>query len=186
MIQYFQKIIIPYVEKTRDESFEEDTPALIIMDNFKGQITSSVNSLLEANNIHVCLLPANTTDRLQPMDISVNKPAKDFLKRCFGDWYAEQIQKQLEGNNIESTELQPVDLSLPRLKQLGAKWMVDMSQYLAENPQIMVSGFIKAGIGEALDGHMDSEEEQQSDNTEHMNSDTCESDFDADGDELDF
>ena len=80
------------------------------------------------------------------MDISVNKPAKDFLKRHFGDWYAEQIQKQLEGNDVESTELQPLDLSLPRLKELGAKWMVEMSQYLAENPQIKVSGFIKAGI----------------------------------------
>ena len=204
MIQYFQKIIIPYVDKTR-ESFEEDTPALIIMDNFKGQITSSVNSVLEANSIHVCLLPANTTDRLQPMAISVNKPAKDFLKRHFGDWYAEQIQKQLEGNDVESTELQPLDLSLPRLKELGAKWMVEMSQYLAENPQIIVSGFIKAGIAGALVGHIDSEEERQSDNTEtmnsdecesdferqsdnteSMNSDECESDFDDDGDELDF
>ena len=45
--------------------------------------------------------PSNTTDRIQPMDLTVNKPAKDFLKRCFGDWYAEQIQTQLEENDIE-------------------------------------------------------------------------------------
>ena len=173
MIQYFTNIIIPYVDKTR-ESFEEDTPALIIMDNFKAQITSSVNRLLEENSIHVCLLPANTTDRLQPMDISVNKPAKEFLKRCFSDWYSEQIQKQLEGCDIESTELQPVDLSLPRLKELGAKWMVEMSEYLAENPQIIVNGFIKSGIAGALDG----EKEQQSDITDCVNSDEYESDFD--------
>ena len=32
-------IIIPYVNKTR-ETFKDDTPALIIMDNLKGQITS--------------------------------------------------------------------------------------------------------------------------------------------------
>ena len=53
---------------------EDDSPALVIMDNFKGQVTSVVTSLLEENDIHVCLLLPNTTDRLQPMDIiSVNK-----------------------------------------------------------------------------------------------------------------
>ena len=40
----------------------EDSSALVIMDNFKGQITSGIDSLLESNDIHVCLLPPNTTD----------------------------------------------------------------------------------------------------------------------------
>ena len=82
MIQYVEKIIIPYI-KSAIVVFGGDTPALVIMDNFKGQITSTVAELLESNNIHVCLLPPNTTDQLQSMDLSVNKPAKDFLKRCF-------------------------------------------------------------------------------------------------------
>ena len=38
----------------------------------------AVTELLETNNIHVCLLPAKMTDLLQPMDVSANKPAKDF------------------------------------------------------------------------------------------------------------
>jgi len=48
---------------------------------------------------------ANTTDLLQPMDLSVNKPAKDFLKRHFEDWYSQQVTKQFEGRDIESTDL---------------------------------------------------------------------------------
>ena len=71
------------------EYMRDDEPALVIMDNFKGQVTPNINSLLEENNIHVVLLPANTTDRLQPMDISVNKPAKDFLRKKFQNWYSE-------------------------------------------------------------------------------------------------
>ena len=52
MLQYVDKIIVPYVRATRS-AFADDTPALVIMDNFKGQITSSVTDLLESNNIHV-------------------------------------------------------------------------------------------------------------------------------------
>ena len=159
MIEYFQNIVIPYVENSRKSS-EEKKAALAIMDNFKGQVTASVSSLLEANNIHVCLLPANTTDRLQPMDISVNKPGKDFLKRRFEAWYAEEIQKQLDGNDIESTELAPVDLSLPRLKVLGAKWILEMFHYLSHNPQIVVRGFQKAGIAGVVYGCEESDERQ--------------------------
>ena len=75
------KTSVPYVRSTR-ATFEEDTPAVVIIDNFKGQITSSVTYLLELNNIHVCLLLPHTTDLLQPMDLSVNKPAKDFPQKA--------------------------------------------------------------------------------------------------------
>ena len=68
MVQYVENIIIPYVEARR-VSFEDETPALVIMDNFKGQITSGISELLEFNNIHVVLLPPNTTDSLQAMDL---------------------------------------------------------------------------------------------------------------------
>ena len=140
-----------------------------MMDNFKGQITSTVTELLDANNIHVCLLPPNTTDQLQPMDLSVNKPGKDFLKRCFEDWYAEQVTTQLEGRNAESTDLEPVSLSLPVQKELGAKWLVQMAEYFANNPQIIVNGFVKAGIAAALDGQEDQQEvevQEMEDNSE--------------------
>ena len=78
MIQYIENIIIPYVTATH-ASLEEDSPALVIIDNFKGQVTAGITELLEANSIHIALL----TDSLQPMDLSVNKPGKDFLKRRF-------------------------------------------------------------------------------------------------------
>ena len=88
------------------------------------------------------LSPPNTTDSLQPMDLSVNRPAKDFLKRCFEEWYSEEVMKQLNGKEVEATEIQPIKLGLPMLKELGAKWLVKMTDYFADNPQIVVNGFI--------------------------------------------
>ena len=77
MVQYIENIIVSYVAAI-PVSIEEDTLALVIIDNFKGQITNAVTELLEANNIHVVLSPANMTNSLQPMDLSMNKPVKDF------------------------------------------------------------------------------------------------------------
>ena len=142
------------MDRQREDLGDTSKAAVIIMDNFKGKITSQVNDLLEDNNINVCLLPPNTTDLLQPMDIAVNKPAKDFLKRKFEQWYSEEVTKQLEGvSEIESAELQPLDFSMAVVKELTAKWLVEMVEYLADNPQFIVRGFKRAGILDALDDH---------------------------------
>ena len=169
MIEYVQAIILPYIERVHD-SFTEDTPALIVMDNFKGQVTPAVAELLDSNNIHVCLLPPNVTDKLQPMDLSVNKPAKDFLKHRFEDWYAEQVTAQLRGRVITTTDLEPINLRLAVLKELGARWLVEMFDYFQDNPQIIVNGFVKSGITHALGGEEDED-------AHHSDTEDTEDDF---------
>ena len=70
------------------------------MDNLKGQVTTTVFQHLEAHNIYHCLLPPNTTDCLQPMDLTVNKPIKCFLKKRFEEWYSDKVLKQLPGKDL--------------------------------------------------------------------------------------
>ena len=150
MIQYINEIILTL-------------SALVIVDNFRGKVTTPVIRLLEEHNIHVCLLPPNTTDLLQPLDIAVNKPAKDYLKRRFKDWYSSEVTKQLQGiSDIESAVIQPVDLSMAAIKERSAKWLVDMAEYIADNPQVIVHNFLHAGITYALDGEEAAESEGDS------------------------
>lgn len=103
----------------RELKQDDSASALVIMDNFKGQVTDAIHKLLEENNILVALLPANTTDLLQPLDIAVNKPAKNYLRQQFQDWYLKQISDQLEGQDMVNAILQPIDLSLPSMKELA-------------------------------------------------------------------
>lgn len=161
VLQYIEHIIEPYVRSVREMFYTVTTPGLIIMDNFKGQVTEKVSSLLEKCHLHVCKLPANTTDVLQPMDISVNKPAKSFLKDQFSKWYSEQLLKQFEDQSdvpLEDVTLDPVDLSLGNMKNVGAKWLVEAVKYIADNPEFIVNGFIRAGICRALDGQSSDDE----------------------------
>ena len=88
------------------------------------------------------------------MDISVNKPAKYFLKQQFNQWYSEQVMKQLEGrdDDLEAAKLQPIEMGTPKMKEISAKWLVDMAKYISNNPQIIVNGFIRSEIPGAVDG----------------------------------
>ena len=65
--------------------------SLVVMDNFSGQTTTTILEKIEEQGIVVVRVPPGTTDRLQLLDVSTNKPAKDFLREKFRSWYAEQL-----------------------------------------------------------------------------------------------
>jgi len=90
-LEYITKVILSYVEGKQTElNLQRDQPALVIYDEFKGQLTGAVHSLLDSNHIYVVKVPPNCTGHLQPMDLSVNKSAKDFLRKQFQLWYSQQ------------------------------------------------------------------------------------------------
>ena len=143
MHQYIHKIILPYVcNKRKELKLPLDQPAVLIFDNFKGQCTTEFLTLLDVNNINVILIPPNCTDRLQPLDLSVNKAAKEFLRRKFHEWYAKQVCLQLQQNGKQS----PIDLRLSIVKPLGAQWMVELYDYLKSKPDTIRNGFKEAGL----------------------------------------
>ena len=43
-------------------------------------------------------------------------------------------------------------MSMAVMKEIGAKWLVDMADYISNNPDFIVNGFLHAGISQALDG----------------------------------
>ena len=71
--EYVEAVILLYTSRQKaDLKLPDDRGSLLIFDNFKAQITSSILTLLDSHYINVVLIPANCTDRLQPMDLSVN------------------------------------------------------------------------------------------------------------------
>ena len=134
---YINLILLPYVKQTRkDMSLPEDHPALVIFDRFKGQCTETILSLLDSNHLRLSIVPANCTDRLQALDVSVNKPVKEFLRRKFQKWYSEEVCRQ-----VQSGKTVKVDLAMSVVKPLGAEWLIDLDLYMQSNPSLIINGF---------------------------------------------
>ena len=155
MLCYVEEIIIPYLQaKKRHLALPETHSSLLIFDEFNGQTTDAVLKLLQDNHIMYIIVPPNTTDRLQPMDLSVNKTAKEFLRSKFQNWYAAKISDQIKSKSLlpsgQPRSLDPIDLKLSIVKPLGARWMINLYDYLKSKPSIIIKGFKAAGIIDVL------------------------------------
>ena len=106
-IRFIHTIIVPYVTSVRERmELPVEHPAIVMFDAFRGHKGSEIEDLLKENHLLPVPIPSNCTDRLRPIDISVNKPLKDHLRNNFTRWYASQVQEQLEkGTSIEEVKV---------------------------------------------------------------------------------
>ena len=147
MKEYVDNILLPYVKEKRTTlNLTNDYPALVLFDNFKAQCTPKLLTFLDQNNINVVLIPPNCTDRLQPLDVSVNKAVKNQLWTQFQSWYVQQVCHQHQ----EGEEKKPIDLKLSAIKPFSASWIVDACNYLKNKPEIIINGFKETGIASCV------------------------------------
>ena len=120
-IRFNERILKPYITRIREEMGSPDQPALLIMEKFRGQMSAEVQENLEESRILVVVIPAGTTDKLQPLDLSVNKAAKSFLRDRFHHWYADEVKKQLQ--EVDDPTTVKVNRSTAVMKELSAHWL---------------------------------------------------------------
>ena len=124
-LKLLKDIIIPYVNSERTKlGFGKDQYALLILDVFSGQMTEPVKEMLRENFIHFARVPANMTNLFQPLDLTVNRSFKAFMKKKFTEWFSKQIADEMDkGIQLEDIDIK---LQISILKPLHAKWMVEV------------------------------------------------------------
>ena len=148
MKRYIVNVIVPFVmQKRATLNLGRSHPALALFDGFRGQTTDAMLEILEDSKIRYVLIPPNCTDKLQPLDIAVNKPMKNGLKAKFQSWYANEVQKQLKIVALNNVK---VDTTLTVVKSPSASWIVSTWQDITRRPEIAIGGFRHAGISNAI------------------------------------
>ena len=147
-VEFFEEIIFPYLKKVKEEKgFPNEQLSLIIMDTFKGQDNDTMKELCAVNHCEIVIVPHNLINKLQPMDISVNKAAKSYISIKYNEWFSDQVSSQLISWR-DPTQVK-VSTKLRDIKPMHARSIVDLYNY----PQIremITHGFDSAGIPEAV------------------------------------
>ena len=68
------------------------------------------------------------TDRLQPLDLSVNKPLKNEMRKKFMEWYSNSITDELDSRKYIN-QVQ-VGLQISTIKPLSANWFIGAFDYI--------------------------------------------------------
>jgi hypothetical protein len=116
---------------------------LLVWDSFSGHKTKAIKELLSGKyNTDMAIIPGGCTSKLQPCDVSWNKPFKDRYRELYDDWlYNDTPSLTKQGNRR------------PPEKKTILRWIKEA--WASVSPDIIRKSFLKTGISNNLDGTED-------------------------------
>jgi hypothetical protein len=138
VLQYIEKYLIPALNGQH---------SLFVTDLFAAHKTAPVLEKLSTHDIIPTMIPAGCTSLVQPLDVSINKPLKEYIRSLtsVGIWDFE---------DIESFERWTVGE-----RQIHTTWCVGdvWYQFCVEKQDIVKKVFRKVGLSLPIDGSADHE-----------------------------
>jgi len=118
------------IERVKNYNLSISSCLSNIFDNFTGQNIEQVLKHLENNYVYFIQVPANCTDRLQLLIISVNKAVKDFQKENL--IYIVGMMTKFVIHQKQKWVIEGIlwTLRLSVVKPLSAHWMIKIFDYL--------------------------------------------------------
>uniref|UniRef100_A0A3Q2X9R6 Pogo transposable element derived with KRAB domain n=2 Tax=Hippocampus comes TaxID=109280 RepID=A0A3Q2X9R6_HIPCM len=115
---------------------------MLILDAFSGLLSDPVKKQVKAMNGDLVIIPGGMTSQLQVLDVVVNKPFKDNLRKKYTEWL-------LSGDHA----LTPTGKIQKPSVRLLCEWI--LHAWDAVSPKSIIHGFKKCCISNALDGSED-------------------------------
>ena len=116
MLEWVRKVWCPYVQ---------GKPALLALDTFSAHLTDKGTKLL--------VIPGGCTSVLQPLDISINKPFKGYVRQLWCQYMVDEAEKG-------------VSIIKPVCKSVLLEWILKGVDLLESKPSIVKKSFDVAGI----------------------------------------
>ena len=112
MLEWIQKVWAPYVDGNR---------ALLSLDTFSGHLTDRVKDALDKCGTKMLVIPGGCTSVLQPLDVSINKPFKAYIRQS----WCECMVSEAETGVAKIT---------PASKAILMEWIKTAADLVEKNP----------------------------------------------------
>ena len=108
MTSDLMKNYIDFLFKFRMSENLSKEPAMIVYDSFCGHLEESVKIKFKQHNFHLAVIPAGLTSICQPLDVSINKPFKDNLRKKWHEWMSKGGAGLTAGGNLKRARISDV------------------------------------------------------------------------------
>ena len=98
-----------YVEYLDDELANRDkAPRMMVYDSFKGHLEESVKEKFREHDFNLAVIPGGLTSICQPLDVAINKPFKDNLRKEWHLWMASGGAGETAAGNLRRARISDV------------------------------------------------------------------------------
>uniref|UniRef100_A0A672HC27 HTH CENPB-type domain-containing protein n=1 Tax=Salarias fasciatus TaxID=181472 RepID=A0A672HC27_SALFA len=118
------------------------TRNMLVLDAFRGHLTEPVKKQLRSMNGDIVIIPGGMTSQLQVLDVVVNKPFKDNLRKKYTEWLLSADHALTPTGRIQKPAV-----------RLLCEWV--LQAWDAVSSESIINGFKKCCISNAMDGSED-------------------------------
>ena len=136
-------------------------------DQFKAHVTESTKRLATKLKTHLAVIPCGLTSQLQPLDVSVHKPFKEFMHEEWAMWIEAPTHHVTPAGRVKRPSISNV-----------CEWV--KNSWKRVKSETIVKSLKKCGISSALDGSEDDILYEESDASSENNQEDHFSDSDDD------
>ena len=116
--------------------------SLLVWDMFKSHLCENVKATIKRINTDIVVISSGLTSILQPLDVCLNKPFKDGLRKCWNEWMVSGDHTFTAAGNMRAASLTTV-----------CEWVVKSWDNISI--ELVQKSFKKCGISNAMDGAED-------------------------------
>ena len=117
---------------------------ILYADVHKAQQTPDVKHLLHKCKTTLINVPGGTTSRVQPLDVCINKPFKNYVREQFEQHLDANLESYVEGK-----------LTAGERRILTTKWVAEAWDRIKKQKDLILNSFKNCGISTNVDGTED-------------------------------
>ncbi|GBC05351.1 hypothetical protein RclHR1_06190010 [Rhizophagus clarus] len=85
--------------------------AMIVYDSFHGHLEKSVKIKFKQHNFHLAVIPTGLTSVCQPLNVSINKPFKNNLRKKWHEWMSRGSSGVTMAGNLKRARISDCSIS---------------------------------------------------------------------------